>query len=251
MSTSRERAAEVRRSESRRRLLIAAGALALFGLAARFGWSYWTIGRFEVSTNDAYVQADNTTVAPRVSGYLSAVLVRDNEPVRAGQVLARIDDRDFRVALAEAKADTEAARAALVARQAALAMQGSVIDAARATVEVDAANQRFAEQDDRRYATLATTGFGTTQNAQRAASRIAAAHAGIAKDAAPLPPPQARSTRCARRSTRRAPRWTATRRRSVRPSSTSATPSSPQPWTAPSATARCVSASTCRPAPSS
>ena len=185
-AAARERLPATRRVVAGRRLLVAVAALAALGLTGRLGWSYWTVGRFEVSTDDAYVQADNTTVAPKVSGYLSAVPVRDNEPVRAGQVLARIDDRDFRVALAEARADTDAARAALAAREAALAMQDSVIDAARATVGVDAADQRFAEQDDRRYAALATIGYGTTQNAQRATSRIAAARAGVTKDAAAL-----------------------------------------------------------------
>ncbi len=186
VSAAREGLVGTRRSFDHRRLLVTVVALAVLGLAARFGWSYWTTGRFEVSTDDAYVQADNTTVAPKVSGYLSAVLVRDNQPVRAGQVLARIDDRDFRVALAEAKADADAARAALAAREAALAVQASVIDGARATVGVDAADQRFAEQDDRRYAALATTGYGTTQDAQRATSRIAAARADVTKDAAAL-----------------------------------------------------------------
>ena len=82
----------------RKALLIAVSALALAG-AGHFGWEYWTVGRFQVSTDDAYVQADNTTIAPKVSGYISGVLVADNEVVKAGQVLARIDDRDFRVAL--------------------------------------------------------------------------------------------------------------------------------------------------------
>ena len=76
----------------------ALGALAVLGLAgaAEFGTHYWRIGRFMVSTDDAYVQADNTLIAPRVSGYIGELLVTDNQPVKAGQVLARIDDRDFR-----------------------------------------------------------------------------------------------------------------------------------------------------------
>ena len=52
-----------------------------------------------VDTDDAYVQADNTLIAPRVSGYISEVLVADNQAVKAGQVLARIDDRDYQTAL--------------------------------------------------------------------------------------------------------------------------------------------------------
>ena len=85
----------------RKLLLTGASLIALAG-AVYFGWHYWTVGRFEISTDDAYVKADNTTIAPKVSGYLAAVLVGDNERVKTGQVLARIDDRDFKVALDQA-----------------------------------------------------------------------------------------------------------------------------------------------------
>ena len=61
-----------------RRLLMAGAAVALLSGAAWYSWDYWTVGRFLVSTDDAYVNADNTTIAPKVSGYLSAVLVGDN-----------------------------------------------------------------------------------------------------------------------------------------------------------------------------
>jgi len=169
----------------RRALLGGAGVLAL-AAASQFGTSYWTVGRFQITTDDAYVQADNTTIAPKVSGYLSAVLVNDNQPVKAGQVLARIDDRDFVVALQQAKADVATAQATIADRQAALDAQQSVIDRARATVEVDEAQEIFARQDNRRYAALATDGWGTLQKAQEAASNIAASRAGVARDTAAL-----------------------------------------------------------------
>ena len=173
--------------KNRLRLVLVAGAsLLVLAGAATFGWDYWTVGRFDVSTDDAYVQADNTTVAPKVSGYLDAVLVGDNERVKAGQVLARIDDRDFRTALDQAKADVAAAQASIASKQAALETQQSIIEAARATVAVDVATQTFAEQDNARYATLAASGAGSVQNAQQAASRIAVARAGVARDTAAL-----------------------------------------------------------------
>ena len=169
----------------RKLLLTGASLIALAG-AAHFGWDYWTVGRFEISTDDAYVKADSTTIAPKVSGYIAAVLVGDNESVKAGQVLARIDNRDYKVALDQAKADVAAAKAAVSNKQAALEAQQSVIEAARAALGVDQANQTFAEQDDKRYAHLATTGYGSVQNAQQAASRIAAAKASVARDQASL-----------------------------------------------------------------
>ena len=169
----------------RRVLLAGAGVLAL-AAGGQFARDYWTVGRFQVSTDDAYVKADNTTIAPKVSGYLSAVLVDDNQPVKAGQVLARIDDRDFTVAVAQAKADVAAAEARIADRRAALEAQHTLIDSARATVAVDQAQETFAEQDNRRYATLATDGWGTVQKAQDAAARIAAARAAVTRDSATL-----------------------------------------------------------------
>ncbi|MDQ0393987.1 HlyD family secretion protein [Labrys monachus] len=174
-----------RKGRLRPALLAAAGIAAATG-AAWFGWQYWTVGRFQISTDDAYIQADNTTIAPKVSGYIAAVLVGDNQPVKAGQVLARIDDRDFRVALDQAKADVAAARAAIASKQASLDAQQSLIEAAKATVTVDQANLTFAQQDDRRYSALASNGFGSVQNAQQASARIAAGRAAVERDTASL-----------------------------------------------------------------
>jgi membrane fusion protein, multidrug efflux system len=169
-----------------RKLLMAGAAVAVLVGAAWYGWNYLTVGQYLVSTDDAYVKADNTTVAPKVSGYLHEVLVGDNERVKAGQILARIDDRDFRVALDQAKADVAAARAAIASKQAQLGVQHAVIDAAKATVDVDQATATFAGQENKRYTDLATSGYGSVQNAQLAQSRIAAAQAAIARDTANL-----------------------------------------------------------------
>ncbi|MGA9268627.1 MAG: biotin/lipoyl-binding protein, partial [Rhodomicrobium sp.] len=90
------------KKRSLRKLLLAGASLIALAGAAHFGWDYWTVGRFEISTDDAYVKADSTTIAPKVSGYIAAVLVGDNESVKAGQILARIDNRDYKVALDQA-----------------------------------------------------------------------------------------------------------------------------------------------------
>ena len=169
-----------------RKALMAGAAVAVLAGAAWYGWDYWTVGQYLVSTDDAYVKADNTTVAPKISGYLHEVLVGDNERVKAGQVLARIDQRDFRVALDQAKADVAAAHAAIASKQAQLGVQQAVIDAARATVDVDTATVTFAAQENKRYTDLAATGFGSVQNAQQAQSRNAGAQAAIARDTANL-----------------------------------------------------------------
>jgi membrane fusion protein (multidrug efflux system) len=169
-----------------RKLLLTGAAVAVLTGAAWYGFDYWTVGRYLVSTDDAYVRADSTTIAPKVSGYLHEVLVGDNEPVRAGQLLARIDQRDFNVALGQARADVAAAHAAIASKQAQLGVQQAVIDAAKATVDVDKATVTFAAQENKRYTDLAATGFGSVQNAQQAQSRNAGAQAAIARDTANL-----------------------------------------------------------------
>ena len=77
-----------------KRLLTGAAAVVLLASAGIYGDYYWTTGRFMVSTDDAYVQAHSVLISPKVAGYISEVPVDDNEPVKAGQVLARIDPRD-------------------------------------------------------------------------------------------------------------------------------------------------------------
>ena len=106
-----------------RKLLFAGAAIAVLVGTTWCGWDYWTVGRYLVSTDDAYVRADSTMIAPKVTGYLLHVLVKDNERVAAGQVLAQIDDRDFKVALDQAKADVAAAGATITSKQAQLDVQ--------------------------------------------------------------------------------------------------------------------------------
>jgi membrane fusion protein (multidrug efflux system) len=169
-----------------RKLLMTGAAIAALAGASWYGWDYWTVGQYLVSTDDAYVKADSTTIAPKVPGYLLEVLAKDNERVKAGQVLARIDNRDYRVALDQARADVGAAKAMIASKQAQLEVQQAVIDAAKATIAVDQANLTFAAQDSRRYTDLAATGSGSVQNAQQAQARIAAANATLARDTANL-----------------------------------------------------------------
>lgn len=178
-------AAARKRSRLRRILLIGASALVLAS-ASYYSWRYWTVGQFQISTDDAYVEADSTAIAPKISGYIGSVAVEDNQRVKAGQVLASIDDRDYQVALEQAKADVEAAEASIAGKTASLNAQQAAISAARAAVDVDQANLTFSEQEDKRYASLASTGYGSVQNAQLAASHIGASRATLARNSATL-----------------------------------------------------------------
>ena len=155
-----------------KRVLLGLGLAAGLAAAADYGHYYWETGRFLVSTDDAYVQADYTIVAPKVSGYIADVLVRDNQQVAAGQVLARIDDRDFRTALAQARADADAAGAAIRDLQAQISLQHALIAQQSADIAASAAALTFAGQENRRFQTLAADGFGTTQRAQQTSAAL-------------------------------------------------------------------------------
>ncbi len=162
-------------------LTVALGVVVL----ATGGWLLLRDGRHQ-HTNNAYVTADFTVVAPKVAGFVSEVRVADNQPVKAGDVLASIDDRDYQVALAAARADLANARAQLANAQAVLAQQDSLIDQARATLDVSQSELTLAQADQRRYGELARDGAGTMQNAQQAQSRQAVASAHLHQGRAAL-----------------------------------------------------------------
>ncbi len=154
------------RQAIKRAALALAVALGVAG-AADFGYGYLTTGRYLETTDDAYVKADSTIVSPKVSGYIAQVLVGDNEKVKAGQLLARIDDRDFRTALDQANADVAASEAAVRNLDAQLALQQPVIEQGTADVAANEANLKFAQEEQERYDGLMKTGSGTIQRAQQ------------------------------------------------------------------------------------
>jgi membrane fusion protein, multidrug efflux system len=150
----------------RRAVLALALSLGVAG-AADFGYSYLTTGRYLETTDDAYVKADSTIIAPKVSGYIAQVLVGDNEKVATGQLLARIDDRDFRTALNQAKADVAASEAAVRNLDAQIELQQPLIQQQAAEVDAAEANLKFAQEERTRYDELMKSGSGTIQRAQQ------------------------------------------------------------------------------------
>ncbi|MBB2830819.1 UNVERIFIED_ORG: membrane fusion protein (multidrug efflux system) [Rhizobium esperanzae] len=169
-----------------KRAVIAAALFAGAAFAGDFGYRYWTVGRFIESTDDAYVKADYTTVAPKVAGYIKQVLVNDNDVVKSGQVLARIDDRDFQAALSQARADVKAAEAAITNIDAQIALQQSVIEQAKATIDASQASLDFAVSDAARSARLITNGAGTQSRAEQTQSARDQAAAAVERDRAAL-----------------------------------------------------------------
>ena len=150
----------------RRSVLSAFGLLALL-LGAAIGFLYYDYSRHFETTDDAFIAARQFSIAPKVSGYITDVPVTDNQHVVTGQVIARIDDRPFRIALAQAKAQVEAAQAAIKVVDAQVSGQQAQIDANKAQVEQTQDGLVFAQQQAERFRDLARTGSGTIQNEQQ------------------------------------------------------------------------------------
>ena len=144
------------------------GLIAFVG--ARYGYQYWSVGRFIESTDDAYAGGNVTPISPHVAGFVTQIFVGDNEYVHAGQPLIRLDDRDFRAAVDRAAAIVEARKATLDSLERKQTLQQTAIRQAEADLDAKTAQAAFAKQDDQRYRDLAQTAAGSRQNAERASS---------------------------------------------------------------------------------
>ncbi|CAD6547008.1 HlyD family secretion protein [Paraburkholderia metrosideri] len=144
-----------------RKHLIAAAVVVVAVTAAVAGVRWWTVGRFIESTDDAYVRADVVTMSSHVPGYVSEVAVQDDQPVRAGDVLIRIDDRDYQAKVDHAEATVSAALAAIHEQEAGaasldaqVAQQSSLIAQAQADVAAARADAVRRDADAGRYREL-------------------------------------------------------------------------------------------------
>ena len=124
------------------------------------------------STDDAYIEADFTLVAPRVGGTIDDVLVNENQKVKKGQLLATIDNRDFVVAVKAANAAVSGARAQIISLKSHLAQQQSVIRQAQAAASAADAALTLARENRKRYRSLAKDGSGTVQAMQQAEEQL-------------------------------------------------------------------------------
>ena len=175
-----ERRDEPSKGMLRRHPLAFVGGLILLFVALPTGYVYWDYASHYESTDDAFIAARQFPIAPKVPGYLTAVPVTDNEHVVAGQVIARIDDRDYRNALAEAKAQVAAARANIENIDAQIVVQQAQIRANQAQVDQAQAALVFAQQQAKRYQELAATALaGTVQDAQRYTSGLSQQQAAV------------------------------------------------------------------------
>src|SRR5882724_445623 len=162
--------AKVKRNPRRSLKRAALGALIIFvaAVAFKFAYVWWTVGRFTESTDDAYVGGDVTVIAPKVAGFVGQLLVTDNEQVHAGDLLLKLDDRDYRAALAKAEAAVAIQQATLTNFDATSRLQDAIIAQARATIAATSAETVRAHDDQARYRNLVSTGAVSAQSFQQA-----------------------------------------------------------------------------------
>jgi membrane fusion protein, multidrug efflux system len=154
------------KSRPRRPLALSLAALLLASVAGG-GYLYWDNTSHFETTDDAFIAARQFAIAPKVSGYITAVPVTDNQHVETGEVIARIDDRDYRTSLAQAEAQVDAAQASIANIDAQIAVQEAQIAQNQSQIEEVQASLTFDQEQEARYRDLARTGAGTVQSAQQ------------------------------------------------------------------------------------
>lgn len=181
---------------SRRRLRQVLSALVLIAVVVTAIWyiNYRTTGRFMQATDNAYIKADAVTVSPKVAGYVDAVLVAENQMVKAGQPLVRIDAGTYRAQADQSRAQIEIARATADGVRGQIGEQESAIDRARADLQAAQTDAAFAQAEVARYIPLAATGAETPERLAQLRNQSAGAAAKVRNAAAVLDSTQRRVT---------------------------------------------------------
>jgi membrane fusion protein, multidrug efflux system len=176
-----------RKGRPRRPLALSLGALLLASVAGG-GYVYWDSTSHFESTDDAFIAARQFAVAPKVSGYITAVPVTDNQHVETGQVIARIDDRDYRTALAQTQAQVEAAQASIANIDAQITVQQAQVAESESQVQQYTSQQRQNEAalQSARSALVAAARQLTVLKAQRSSAQANLAQADAQRDQAKL-----------------------------------------------------------------
>jgi membrane fusion protein (multidrug efflux system) len=165
----------------RRLLLTAVAVIAVIG-AGYFGYNWWTVGRFMVSTDDAYVSADTSTVTAKIAGYVKSVPVGNNVRVKAGDPLVILDDADYQNALASAQAQVATGEATIERLAQQIVAADAAVNSAKAQLVSAQAAAVNAKASFDRVNQLAASAFAST--AQLDTARTGLQQANAATDAA-------------------------------------------------------------------
>jgi len=181
-------AAPPKKASPMRRILLGVAAIAVLAVGGYYGYNYITVGRFQISTDDAYVKADTSVVSTKVAGLVTETPVLNNTAVKAGDVILKLDDTDYKLALATAKANIATQTAALavfdkqkISQQAQINAAEAGVNSAQAQLQSAQAVQTNAVQTQTRAAQLAKQNFGTQQSLDDANRAVLTANAGVAQ----------------------------------------------------------------------
>lgn len=178
-------AAPSKPARGKRLMLLLLVAVIVVG-AVIFGLHWWTVGRFLESTDDAYVGGDVTVIGPKVPGYITALKVVDNQFVHAGDLLVKIDDRDYLAALAKAEGAVAAQEALLANLDATEQLQHAVVSQAKAGIDAANAETVRSRDDQKRYEVLSGRSAVSIESFQRADATYKTAQANGARAQASL-----------------------------------------------------------------
>ncbi|MDR3413755.1 MAG: HlyD family secretion protein [Formivibrio sp.] len=158
-----------KRNKLRGRIRVAACVAIAAGIGAGiYGWHWWNNGRFMEDTEDAYVGGDITVISPKVPGYIVSAAVTDNQIVHAGDLLVKLDDRDYRAALEKAEGAVAAQQALIANLDATRSLQQAVIAQTRAGVVATSAETARSHDNEQRYQNLSARAAVSIQSAQQA-----------------------------------------------------------------------------------
>jgi membrane fusion protein, multidrug efflux system len=168
------------KSTIRDRPIAAIAVVALIVVAIVGGILWWLHARNFESTDDAFIDSRPVLISPQVNGTITAVEVNDNQVVKAGDLLATIDRRDYVAAVDQADAQIRQAQASIDDIEAQTGAQQAQIEQANKQVAEAQAAFNFARDENQRYQDLVKTGSGTVQRAQQAAAVFASRQAALA-----------------------------------------------------------------------
>ncbi|MER8895974.1 HlyD family secretion protein [Mesorhizobium sp. M0676] len=168
-----------KKKQSARSFMLPIIGLALLSAGAWYGYNYWTDGRFLISTDDAYVQADMSFVSPKISGYVDQVKVSENQQVKAGDPLLTIDDGDYRIAVAQAEAQIATLAKTLDRIDAQTKAAQASLQQAQAQKVADQAAADNAARAQQRAAQLVKTHVGTQAQLDDAQTALDQANAAL------------------------------------------------------------------------
>ncbi|TIQ90913.1 MAG: HlyD family secretion protein [Mesorhizobium sp.] len=178
-ATSPPAEAPAKKKRSARSLLLPIIALGLLGAGAWYGYDYWTDGRFMISTDDAYVQADMAFISPKISGYVDQVKVTENQQVKAGDPLLVVDNGDYKIAVAQAESQIATLSKTLDRIDAQTSAARASLEQAQAQKTADQAAAANAARVQARAAQLLKTHVGTQAQLDDAQTAVEQANAAL------------------------------------------------------------------------